>query len=237
MARRFQTTRWTLVLKARDVASEESRAALSELCEIYWYPLYAFVRREGHPPDDALDLTQGYFTVLLEKHYLRDVQPEAGRFRSFLLTSLKHFMYNDWDRRKALKRGGHLEQISLDTAEAERRYALEPAGSETPETLYERRWAATVLDRTLHRVESDFSESDMADRFNYLKVYLVGDSGGPPYSEVAEKLGMSISAIKVAVHRLRKRFGQALREEIAEVVANPRDVDAEIRHLLLVVQS
>ena len=225
------------MLEAAGETSEQSRAALSELCEVYWYPLYAFVRREGHPPDDALDLTQGYFAVLLEKRYLRDVQPEAGRFRSFLLTSLKHFMYNDWDRRKALKRGGHLDQISLDASEAEQRYALEPATLETPENLFERRWAATVLDRSMDRLEAECSESDMADRFNDLRGYLIGDAGGAPYSEVADKLGLSISAIKVAVHRLRKRFGQTLRAEIAEVVANPNDVDDDIRHLLTVVQS
>jgi len=219
------------------VTSEESRAALSELCEIYWYPLYAFVRREGHQPDDAMDLTQGYFATLLEKDYLQDVQQEAGRFRSFLITSLKHFLYNDWDRRKALKRGGHLDQISLDASEAERRYALEPASSETPEVLYERRWATTVLDRTMETLEAECMESDMADRFNRLRGYLIGDSGGAPYSEVAEKLGMSISAVKVAVHRLRKRFGQALRAEIAELVEDPKDVDDEIRYLLSVVEG
>ena len=237
MARRFQTTRWTLVLKARDVTSEESRAALSELCEAYWYPLYAFVRREGHQPDDAMDLTQGYFATLLEKDYLKDVRPEAGRFRSFLLTSLKHFLYNDWDRRKALKRGGGIDQISLDACEAERRFALEPTSGETPENLYERQWAATVLDRTLASLEAEYTESDTAERFRALRGYLIGDSSGDPYSQIAEKLDMSIAAVKVAVHRLRKRFGQTLRVEIAEIVADPKDVDDEIRYLLTVVES
>ena len=150
--RRFATTRWSLVLDAREGGPRLSEQALTELCESYWYPLYAFVRRQGHSAEDAADLTQEYFAKLLEKDYLQDVRPEAGRFRSFLLVSLKHFLYNEWDKEKAQKRGGHLRRIPLDGDSAETRYTVEPVDLRTPEDLYERRWAMTVLERVLDRL-------------------------------------------------------------------------------------
>ena len=229
--RRFATTRWSLVLDARGDSHDSSARALAELCESYWYPLYAFVRRQGHRPEDAADLTQAYFAKLLEKGYLKDVRPEAGRFRSFLLASLKHFLCNEWDRQMAQKRGGHIRQISLDAAAAENRYSIEPVDHLTPEDLYEQRWALTVLERTLDRLAEETPESKRF-RFDRLRPFLIGDEAATPYREVAAELGMSESGIKVAVHRLRRRFGVILRQEIGQTVADSQEVDDEIRHLL-----
>ena len=229
--RRMATTRWSLVLAARQTRSEDSDRALSELCESYWYPLYAFVRRQGHGPDDAADLTQGYFAKLLEKEYLKDVRPEIGRFRSFLFASLKHYLYNEWDRQKAQKRGGHVRQISMDTDTAERRYAIEPIDRLTPEDLFEQRWALTVLERTLQRMAAE-TPADKRARFERLRPFLVGGDTLSTYREVAQELGMSEGGVKVAVHRLRRRFGVLLRQEIEQTVADPSEVEDEIRHLL-----
>ena len=229
--RRFATTRWSLVLDARDGKSHDSNKALAELCESYWFPLYAFVRRQGHDADDAADLTQAYFAKLLEKDYLQDVRPEAGRFRSFLLASLKHFLYNEWDRQKAQKRGGHVQKISLDAQLAENRYGIEPVEHLTPEDLYEQHWALIVLDRTLLKLAEETPESKRF-RFEKLRPFLIGEQTDITYRQLAEELGMSESGIKVAVHRLRRRFGTALRQEIGHTVAHPEEVDDEIRHLL-----
>lgn len=229
--RRFATTRWSLVLNAREGRTSTSERALAELCEAYWYPLYAYVRRQGHGPEDAADLTQAYFTKLLEKDYLKDVRPEAGRFRSFLLASLKHFLYNEWDRQKALKRGGHLRQLSLDTSDAETRYSIEPVESLTPEDLYEQRWALTVLERTLRRLEEE-TPQDKRARLERLRPFLIGGEMDRPYRQVAEEIGMSEGSVKVAIHRLRRRFGSLLRHEIENTVTDPEQVEDEIRHLL-----
>ena len=229
--RRFATTRWSLVLDARDGESRNSDQALAELCESYWFPLYAFVRRQGHDPEDAADLTQAYFAKLLEKDYLQDVRPEAGRFRSFLLASLKHFLYNEWDRRQAQKRGGHVQKISLDAQLAENRYSVEPAERLTPEDLYEQHWALTVLERTLSQMAEETPESKRS-RFEKLRPFLIGEETDVTYRQIAEELGMSESGVKVAVHRLRRRFGAVLRREIGQTVADPQEVDDEIHHLL-----
>jgi len=229
--RRFATTRWSLVLDARGDPSDTSEQALAELCESYWYPLYAFVRRQGHNPEDAADLTQAYFAKLLEKDYLQDVRPEAGRFRSFLLASLKHFLYNEWDRQKAQKRGGHVRRVSLDTEHAEHRYSIEPVDYLTPEDQYQQHWALTVLERTLDQLGEETPESKRF-RFHKLRPFLIGAETDITYRQIAEDLGMSESGVKVAVHRLRRRFGAVLRQEIEQTVADPHDVDDEIRHLL-----
>jgi len=218
-------------LDAREGTSHSSDKALAELCESYWYPLYAFVRRQGHSPEDAADLTQGYFAKLLEKDYLQDVRPEAGRFRSFLLASLKHFLYNEWDRQKAQKRGGHLQKISLDAERAENRYSIEPLDRLTPEDLYEKHWALTVLERTLDQLADETPESKTF-RFAKLRPFLIGEETDTTYRQIGEELGMSESGVKVAVHRLRRRFGVILRQEIGQTVADPQEVDDEIRHLL-----
>lgn len=231
VGKKFSTTRWSLVLDAREDSSDTSAEALAELCESYWYPLYAFVRRQGHSPEDAADLTQSYFAKLLEKNYLKDVRPEAGRFRSFLLASLKHFLYNEWDRQKAQKRGGHVRTVPLDADGAEHRYSIEPVEHLTPEDVYEQHWALVVLERTLDRLAEETPESKRF-RFEKLRPFLIGEGPDITYREMAAELGMSESGIKVAVHRLRRRFGANLRQEIEQTVADPKEVDDEIRHLL-----
>jgi RNA polymerase sigma factor (sigma-70 family) len=235
MEGRFQTTHWSLVLAARSGHSPESRVALEELCRAYWFPIYAFIRRQGYPSEEARDLTQGFFALLLERRDLVGVRPELGRFRSFLLASVTHFLSNELDRERARKRAPDQPLLSLDAAEAEHRYALEPADTLTPETLFERKWAAAVVARTLARLQSEWTGDDRAPRFRALRGHLAGDEPAGPYAEVATALGMTEDAVKVTVHRLRKRFGELLRGEIAETVRDPGDVDDEIRHLLSVL--
>lgn len=229
---RFQTTHWSLVLAARSGQSPESRVALEELCRAYWFPIYAFIRRQGYPSEDARDLTQGFFALLLERRDLAAVRPELGRFRSFLLASVTHFLSNELDRERARKRAPERPLLSLDAAEAEQRYALEPADTLTPETLFERKWAAAVVARTLGRLQNEWAGEERAPRFRALRGHLGGDEPATPYANVAAALGMTEDAVKVTVHRLRKRFGELLRGEIAETVRDPSDVDDEIRHLL-----
>ena len=227
----FETTDWTLVKTARG-DDRDSRAALARLCSAYWYPLYAFVRHQGYSAEDAADLVQGFFTVLLEKHYLQDVNPQAGRFRTFLLSSLKHFLSNQRAKERALKRGGGMRLMSLDSEEAERRWAFEPAGEETPEDIYERRWARTVVDHTIDRLRVERTAVGKGQEFDLLTPYLTGEEPHPPYREVAEQLGTSVGALRVAVHRLRNQFGDLMRHEIRQTVTEPAEVDDEIRHLL-----
>ncbi len=233
----FDTTRWSVVLEARDGRSDADNAALSWLCEAYWHPLYSYVRRRGHDPDEAAELTQAYFAVLLEKKYLKGVDPSLGKFRSFLLKSMQHFLANEWDRRHALKRGGHQTPVSLDRASAEDRYRNNLRGGETPERVFERQWAMALLDRTLRRIEDEAASNGRSSQFTQLKPFLSDPRPGRSYREVAESLGSSETAVKVAVHRLRKRFGVVLREEIRETVTDPAAVDAEIRHLFSVLES
>ncbi|MBI3880403.1 MAG: sigma-70 family RNA polymerase sigma factor [Verrucomicrobia bacterium] len=229
----FAETRWSMVLAARR-GGDSSRAgdALAKLCQAYWYPLYAFVRRQGHAPHDAQDLTQEFFARLLEKNWLADVDRAKGRFRSFLLAALKHFLANEWDKSKALKRGGGIHNfISLDAESAESRYAMEPADAVTADKLYERRWALTLLDTTLARLRAEFVADGKAKQFDELKFTLTGGRGETPYSELAAKFGMSEGAVKVSVHRLRQRYREVLRAQIAETVATAAEVEEELRHL------
>ncbi|HVS01450.1 MAG TPA: sigma-70 family RNA polymerase sigma factor, partial [Thermoanaerobaculia bacterium] len=217
--------------------SPGSRAALAALCGAYWYPLYAYVRRQGGDADEAYDLTQGYFAALLEGELLRDVRPEAGRFRSFLLVSLRHFLSKQRARERAVKRGGRVAVVSLDAARAAARYDAEPVTALDPEAVYERRWALTVLERVLERLRRDEEGSGHGEQFAHLSPYLTGIEPRVPYRDTAHTLGTSEGAIKVAVHRLRRRYGELLRAEIAETVADPELVDAELRHLLGAVGS
>lgn len=229
--RQFATTRWSQVIAAGAEHTESSRDALARLCEVYWYPLYVYVRRWGYDADQAQDLTQEFFARLLEKHYLRAADPSRGRFRSFMLASLKHFLSNERDRASAVKRGGRATVVPLEFENAEGRYSREPPDQETPEKVYERRWAVTLLERTLDRLRSEFTAAGKADVLRHLEGHLTGDQDTPPYADLGAKLGMSEGAIKVAVHRLRRRFGALLREEIAETVSDPAHVDDEIREL------
>lgn len=227
----FRTTRWSVVLAARSGQSTESRSALAQLCEAYWYPLYAFVRRQGYGPEEACDLTQGYFARLIEREDLRQVDPDRGRFRSFLLASMKHFLANERDREKAKKRSPGQPLLSLDAEAAEGKFRIEPAGGLSPETLYEKKWATTVLDRALERLRAEWSGDERQRRFETLRGHLVGDTKTSSHREAAQALGMTEEAVKVTVHRMRFRFAELLRVEIAHTLRDPSDVDEEIRHL------
>jgi RNA polymerase sigma factor (sigma-70 family) len=228
----FEPTRWTVVLAAaREGGTPAGRAALAELCEKYWYPLYAFVRRSGHARHDAEDLTQAFFARLLEKNTISGVGPEKGRFRSFLLAAIKHFLANEWDRSQAQKRGGGKVILSLDGTAGESRHPLEPATGLTPDLIFERQWALALLDRVLDRLAEESAEKP--GHFAALKGFLT-DAGPGSTSEAARTLGLSEGAVRVAVHRLRQRYRQLLRAEIAQTVDDPSEVDAEIRRLFSV---
>ena len=213
--------------------SEDSRGrqALARLCQVYWYPLYAFVRRHGHGPHDAQDLTQEFFVRLLEKDYLGDVDRSKGKFRSFLLAALKHFLSKERARAKTLKRGGGRTLLPLDTLSAEDRYRREPEDNATAEKLFERRWALTLLDRVLTRLSEEYETTGKRAMFEQLQGCLTGDSDLLPYAELAARLGTTEGAVKVAVHRLRRRYRGVLREEIAQTVADPAEIDDEIHQL------
>jgi len=225
----FPTTRWTLVVAAGDPARQESRAALVSLCETYWFPLYAYVRRCGHSVDEAQDLTQEFFLRVLEGRYLDRADREKGRFRSFLLTSLKFFLADESDRSRAQKRGGGA-LLPFEVSSGEERYRLEPVSEETPETIFERRWAHSVLDSVVARLREEFVQHGRLDHFNKLKVFLLGQAE-VPYAALAPDLETSEGALKVAIHRLRKRYRDLIRLEIAETVADPSEVEAELRFL------
>jgi RNA polymerase sigma-70 factor (ECF subfamily) len=225
----FEPTRWSLVLEAGGDATN-ARRALEQLCASYWYPLYVFVRRQGHSAHDAQDLTQGFFARLLEKKDLAAADRERGKFRSFLLGAMKHFLANEWDRARTQKRGGGIALISIDDEAAERRYEKEPAEQTTAEQLYDRRWALTLLDCVLVRLGEEMSRAGKAAHFAALKFCLTGESGAT-YSEIARRLDTTEGALKVAIHRLRDRYRMLLRAEIANTVGSTADVDDELRQL------
>jgi RNA polymerase sigma-70 factor (ECF subfamily) len=229
----FAATRWTLVLAAAPgKASVRATDALAELCRVYWYPLYAYVRRRGFDTHESEDLTQEFFARLLAKDFLVGVKPEKGKFRSFLLASLKHFLANEWDCSQAQKRGGGQAVLSLDTLDAGRRYSLEPSQNLTPEKLFERQWALTILEQVLARLQSQMIAEGKQSLFGHLKKYLTADRESAHYAQTAIELEMTEGAVKVAVHRLRRRYRELLREAIAQTVAGPEEIDDEIRYLL-----
>ena len=227
-AREFHTTHWSMVLHARG-DSVGAQAALGKLCDAYWYPLYAFVRRQGHGPHDAQDLTQEFFARLLEKGWLDGVERERGRFRAWLLAAMKHFLLNEWDRASAEKRGGGAAAISLDALTAEQRYALEPADTASAEKLYDRCWALALLDRALARLRAEFAAADKARLFEELKVAII--DGAAPCGEIAARLGLSESTVKSAAHRLRLRYRELVRGEIADTVPLSGEIDDELANL------
>lgn len=235
--RSFATTHWSIVLAAAHDSRPDAQAALATLCETYWYPLYAYVRRLGYKAEDAQDLTQGFFAALLEKQYVKAADRERGRFRSFLLTALKRFLSKEYDRAHAQKRGGKARPIALDWEAGESRYALEPSHDVTPEAIYQRRWALTVLDRVIVRLRQAYADAGKETVFDGVKAFLTGETGAPPYEQVACELGMSEGAVKVAVHRLRRRYRDLLRSEIAQTVADPEAVEDELKYLLAVLQG
>jgi len=236
-ARRFATTRWSLVLAAGQATNVRSAEALASLCEMYWYPVYAFIRRQGCRAEDCADLTQAFFARVLEKNYFHDADPARGRFRAFLCASIRHFLSNERDRARTLKRGGTQPPISLDVETAEGTYRLEPRDDLTPEKLFDRRWALILLERVLARLRHNHVSAGKGEMFDRLKGFLTGDSTGVLYADVAKALGMTEGAVKVAVHRLRRHFRDTLIQEIAETVSDPADIDAEIEYLLKAVSE
>ncbi len=229
---RFVTTRWSVVLAAgADLSANGAREALTTLCETYWYPLYAFLRSRGHRAEEAEDLTQAFFARVLEKHAFQQADPARGRFRSFLLTSLTHFAANAHDREITKKRGGGVTVLSLDLEAAEGRFQQEPSSNETPERIFDRRWALTLLDRVIGGLSTEMLGRGKRPLFETLKPYLTGDAPQLSYAETAARLGMSEAAIKVAVHRLRRRFRELLLDEIGQTVSSPEEIESELSHL------
>jgi RNA polymerase sigma-70 factor (ECF subfamily) len=232
----FATTQWSLVLSAADRSSPRFQQALAELCGAYWYPLYAFVRRRGASAIEAEDLTQEFFLALVDKEFLAATGPEKGRFRTFLLLCLKRFLANERDRQRALKRGGGRTLVSINRDEAESRYQAEPADAATPERIYERRWALALLDQVLGRLEDEYRQAGKSPLFARLKPYLVADAPAETHAAVAADLGVSTGAVKVAIHRLRRRYGELLRAEVARTLEQPAEVNEEIRALFAALQ-
>jgi len=232
---RFNSTQWSLVLAAAQRSTPESENALAALCAAYWPPLYAYIRRRGYEVSEAQDLTQAFFVRLLEKNYLGDADREKGKFRSFLLSSLNHFLANEWDRKQAQKRGGGVTIIPLEMDSAEGYYRTDRADLLTPEKLFERRWALTVIDLVLKRLEEEYADNGRAQLFNCLKTFLVGTDGEVTYAQIAAELEMSEGAVKVSVHRMRRRFRELMRAEISQTIMRPdqpAEIDAELRSLL-----
>ena len=228
----FATTHWSLVLSAAHGDSTVSRDALGDLCALYWYPLYAYVRRLGCSPEDAKDLVQGFFARVLQSQWLKKASKDKGRFRSWMLASLQHHLADERDRSLAKKRGAGAALISLDVEDGEHRYSREPQDVMSPERLFDRRWALMVLDRVLERLRNEAEVQGNPGQFVALQQTLPGGSGNRTYAQIAQDLGTTEGAIKVAVHRLRERYRKVLREEIAATVLSPDQVDEEIRHLM-----
>ena len=234
---RFATTHWSMVVSAGGSHSSEATRALATLCENYWFPLYAFVRRAGYSAEDAQDLTQEFFVRLLAKNYLAVADRQRGKFRSFLLGAMKHFLAKQRRRQGTQKRGGNRPMLSLDFHSGENRYSLiEPVDNLTPERMYDKRWALTLLDLVLSRLREEFRTAGKLELFDSLKQFLAGGTAKPAYLEVAEELGMSKGAVKVAVHRLRRRYRKLLKEEIAQTVG-PEALEDELGELLAALSS
>jgi RNA polymerase sigma-70 factor (ECF subfamily) len=229
--RQFASTRWSLVAAAGQRESPESAAALASLCRLYWYPLYAYARRRLTTAEDAQDLTQDFFARLLEKEYLRQVDRQRGSFRAFLLTAFKHFLAKERDRAHAQKRGGGRSHLPLDFQVGERRYQLEPIHAADAEALYERRWALTLLEQTLAQLRDELTRAGKGRLFEALKGTLTGEDAPRPYAELADEMGLSVEAVKVTAHRLRRRYGELLRTEIAQTVSTPEEIEDELRAL------
>src|SRR5262249_515614 len=228
----FTTTHWSVVVAAKDGDPSEAANALEKLCHTYWPPLYNYIRRDGHSPEDAQDLTQEFFSPLLTKDYLAYLRDQRGKFRSFLLTFLKHFLSDQRDKAAAQKRGGGKQFVPLDATSAEETNFLQLVDPIGPEQLFERRWAQTVLERALERLRQEYAAIGKLELFDSLKDLQPGERGTASYAELGQRFGMSESAIKSAVHRLRQRHRELLREEIAHTVARPEEIDEEIRYLL-----
>jgi RNA polymerase sigma factor (sigma-70 family) len=233
--RTFPVTRWTAILAAGSRPSPESAAALERLCTLYWYPLYAFVRRSGYAPPDAEDLTQEFFARLLEHNWISAADPNKGRFRSFLLMIIKRFLANEWDKARALKRGGHVRFVALQFDTAETRYSQEPADTRTPDQVFEQHWALALLAQVLKRLREEYARDGKAGLFGALEPCLIVKRELQPYATLATRLSISEEAVRMAVSRLRARYRECLKEEIGHTVASPEEVEEELRHLFRVL--
>lgn len=233
---RFATTRWSLVLAAGGEGDTAPGNALASLCELYWSPVYSLIRRQGYSVDDACDLAQGFFTCVIEKHYFRAADPDRGRFRAFLSSAVRHFLSNERERLSAQKRGGGARHLSIEWERAEERFQNEPRTELTPERLFDHQWGIVLLDQALSRLAEEYAAQDKTTQFDALKRYLTGDDDGTGYREAAAALHTSEGALKVAVHRMRRRFRDALLDQIAETVTTPEELDAEVRHLFASLQ-
>jgi len=226
----FATTHWTVVLAAGQRSTPQSDRALEELCRTYWFPLYAYVRRRGHTREDAEDLTQAFFTRFLARNYLAGLSAERGRFRAFLLASLKHFLANEWDKSRRQKRGGGVAPLSLDWQTADTKFQV-AANEPSPDRAFDREWAVTLLAKVVERLQAECAAEGKANQFEQLKIFLTAGKGELSHAAAAQKLGMDETAVRVAVHRLRKRYRALLRDEIAQTLADAADVDEEMRAL------
>jgi RNA polymerase sigma factor (sigma-70 family) len=233
----FVTTHWSVVLNAGNSVSPAAQSALNELCKSYWYPLYAYVRRKGHDPDESKDLTQEFFAQLLAKRLLAGVDPTKGRFRSWLLGVMNHFLAHEWAKARAQKRGGGRPALSLDETDPETRYRLEPADESDPEKIFDRRWALTLMDRAGSRLRGEYETEGKRDLYSGLKGFVSSDGTDLSYDEAARRLGLTTSAVKSAIHRLRQRYQELVREEIAQTVSSASEVDDEIRYLVAVLRG
>ncbi len=238
--RGFVTTRWSLVLAAGESASagsDNSERALAELCAQYWHPLYAYARRRGYDPEDARDLTQAFFAKLLEKRNLRTADPTRGRFRTFLLSSMKNFLAGEWRKDHTLKRGGAVQILPLDFDSAEESYGLEHSHELSPEAIYERRWALSLLERAMTDLQTQYAKAGNLELFDAFKGFLGGDDDVPPYAELSRRLGRSEGALRTAASRLRSRWRKRLRELVAETVGEESEVQDELRSLIASVEA
>jgi RNA polymerase sigma-70 factor (ECF subfamily) len=233
----FATTHWSVVLAAGQSASPNAQQALEKLCRNYWYPLYAFVRRQGNSPEDAQDLTQEFFARLLDREFVALADPARGRFRSFLLGCLKHFLSEQHRRAARLKRGGGHTVLSWDTQSAEERYGSEPADRLTPEKIYERRWALALLETALARMSEEIARGVQARLLPELRSFLWGERNSASYAEIAAQVGLTEASLKVTVHRLRRRYRELLREEVADTVGSGEEIDEELRHLMAAIRG
>jgi RNA polymerase sigma factor (sigma-70 family) len=227
----FATTHWTVVLAAGQRSTPQSDRALEELCRAYWFPLYAYVRRHGHTKEDAEDLTQAFFARFLQKNYLEGLSAERGRFRAFLLAALKHFLANEWDRSQRQKRGGNITHLSLDWQTADTQFQVAATAEPSPDKAFDREWAVTLLAKVIERLHDECEADGRGKQFAELKIFLTAGKGELSHAEAAQKLGMEETAVRVAVHRLRKRYRQLLRDEIAQTLADAAGVDEELRAL------
>ena len=233
----FPQTRWSLVVSTQEEGSEKAERALSELCEMYWFPLYGYVRSRGHSPQDAEDLTQEFFRRVIEKNYLGAADAERGKLRSFLLGAIKNFLAESWKAANAQKRGGGRTIVSIDQQDAENRYLVEPGHDESPEVLYERHWARTLLDHIKTKLRRVYEDLGKVDQFEVLQEFMEWNSGDVSYADAAAKLSMTENNVRVNVFRMRKRFGELLRGQIEETVASPDDVAGELQHVFEVLRA